>query len=187
MKRALDSLIGELLSQWREKPLLRWGTMLILMIVWIEALFRVGDLGKAWQEEAVQAAARIQKADGTQGKRWQQRVDDARQAQSAWIALAWPSEDRGLVEAKVQDQVRELCAKLGLNVREIGLLAGLKGEDAVRLRLVVEHQRTGLLGLLGEIARLEHPLVLERLQIKLQTQPTLAEFELRAPLAPKTR
>lgn len=120
---------------------------------------------------------------------WPARRKEAAALKAAYDTAVWMDSDLALTEAGLQDWLRVLAQRLGLKVREITLVRAETPAKAqggvpagyveVRARLSVELQRTALFAMLAEMANQERRIVVERLALRAQSQPALAEMDLR--------
>jgi len=183
MPDALRASLDQFRAQWQASALLRLGIGLAFSLLALEGLLRLMDASDAWQAQATQLRQQMQsEAQGGSTALWQERREQAEVALAAWRERQWQGADTGLLEAQLQDQLRDLAGKARLNVRELGVLRnpGAKADAAIRLRLQLEFNRPGLLALLAEFERMETPLLIDRLHLRLNSQPQIVELELRA-------
>lgn len=186
-------------SQWQTQPRVRAGLWLVLALALAQGLLLLLDRVDAQQAELQRLRGEEQRLLAVpSAQAWGERAGQAAQTVVAYTGMAWAEADVGLSEAALQDWLRTVSARLGLNVRELRVVraqatAGASagpgttavpslpaGHVLLRARLVADLQRTPLLALLAECARSERSIVVERLVWRGAGQPPLVEIELRA-------
>lgn len=185
----LPQWVQDLRSELTVNTRLRVGLLLIGGILWIYLLLLASD-------EAIRVRASTQSLREELGRilplakerGWPERESDAQQQLEALRAMLWVESDLGLVEARFQDWLRALAGKAGLSVRELMVVRGAAADakptepgqaTAIKARLLVDMNRLPLMALLSELGRHEHIVVVDRLAIHLNSQPSLAELDLR--------
>lgn len=175
---------------------LRLGLLSIVGILWVYVLLLAGDWTLATRATSNQIRDSLARVLPLAKERsWPERADEARQQLMALRGMQWAETDMGLVEARLQDWIRSTAAKSGLTVRSLsvarpgggsseapalpasGVSSG--GAQPVSARLVVDHNRLPLLAFLSELGRNEQVLVVDRLVMRLASQPPLTEIDLR--------
>lgn len=204
MSAALAKALQQAGAQLRASRLLRWGLVLILALLWNEALLRGAELAQQWQQEAETAQGEVARLQSYQREQqWPNRANDARQLLDAQERLLWLAPSAGLAEAAVQDWLRGVAGKARVNVRELQVSRlGVPGAGpppaapaasaplpvpVIRAHLVGEFRRMPVLALLNEVAVHERTLVVERLLLLPGLQAPSFELDLRAVVAPPPR
>lgn len=200
MSQQLDMLtarMGEVRTEWEASARLRLGIWAVLGILCVYGLLLAFDAIDARKLRLQEVEAELQQAKSANAdKGWPQRAAEAEQQTVALAAMAWDEPEVGLSEAAFQDWLRNVSSRLGLKVRELTVTrsdetvrtasansgqAGMPpGTAVMRARLVVDLQRPPLMSFLAEVARNERSVVVERLIMRANSQPALAELELRA-------
>jgi hypothetical protein len=203
INQRLSATWVELKSQWQSSAPLRLGSVVIALILVVLGL-QLGLDYVSRQRERLRTVetelARLRTL--VQERTWPERAKLAAQQSAAMSSMAWAESDLGLTEAAFQDWLRNVPAKLGLKTRELNLgrlddskvdvakpgsgpdagkgLALPSGHGVLRARISFELQRGPLFAFLAECARSERSVVVERLSLRSQSQPPVAELELRA-------
>lgn len=172
--------------EWLANPRLRWGVRFIFATIWLWLALLVQDQAAAWHAESDEAQTQVQRLTPLRREsNWPQRADDARTQLESARALLWTAASQGQAEAMLQDRLREMCAKAGLNVRELVNVAGdtkAVAEDAkpLRVRLVVDMgNRLALMGLLSELGQSPQLIIVDTLRLRPQAPQPRAELEVR--------
>lgn len=181
---------AQLREQWQESRLVRLGAWLGVALLSVYLLLAGFDEVDALLERnrgSVVELARLQAL--AKEKDWPERRREATALKVAYDTAVWMEPDIALSEAGLQDWLRNVTQRLGLKVREITLVraepsakpAGNVPAGYVELhaRVSVELQRTPLFVLLAEMANQERRIVVERLSIRSQSQPAVADMDLR--------
>lgn len=185
---ALRAAWADLQAQWGANARLRMGLMAVVAILWGYGLLLMSDQTTALRgatESLGAELARVQPLAKERG--WPQRADDARQQLTAVQGMQWTESDLGLVEARFQDWLRSTAVKTGLTVRDLAVLrapsSAASGPGAaaqtIKARVLADHNRIALLGFLAELGRNEQVVVVDRMALRLASQPALVEFDLR--------
>jgi hypothetical protein len=190
--------------QWWESPRARYGVwlaVLLLGLVGVQSLqeWRQAKVGEG--ELLTAELARWQAAPSLEV--WKAREEEVSGRAAVVRAMVWRDAEIGLVESALQDWVRGTASKLGLPVRQIRVTrleplrsAPERGAEpvsagdtpteplppshvALRARVVFELKRGPLMNFLTECARNERAVVVERLSLRLLSQPMTAELDLR--------
>jgi type II secretory pathway component PulM len=181
---------AQLREQWQSSRLVRLGAWLgaALLAVYVllagfDEVDRLAELNRTQAAELLRLKALAKETE------WPDRRREAGALKAAYDTTVWNDPDLALTEAGLQDWLRTVTQRLGLKVREITLVraepsakpSGLvpPGYVEVRARLSVELQRTPLFTLLAEMANQERRIVVERLAIRSQSQPAIADMDLR--------
>ncbi|MBV8033816.1 GspMb/PilO family protein [Roseateles sp.] len=179
-------------EEWRANARLRIGVVAVVAVLWLWGLLVLQDQAAEWRVEtdvAQQELLRIKPLRAA--TQWTQRADDARKHLEAAQSMVWSASSQGLLEADLQDILRQWCEKAGLPVRELALGApgesGLPGVSVLRVRLTVDFNRLALMGLLSEINHSPKLMMVESLHIKSQAQPARAELEIKVLFRPEER
>lgn len=176
------------LSQLSGNARLRMGLLSIVGILWVYGLLLMADQADAWRVSSKGLREELSRVLPLSKERgWPERADDARQQLTAIRGMLWAESDLGLVEAKFQDWLRNTALKTGLSVRELSVtrstpattLASGDVPQGVKARLLADFNRLSLLGFLVEVGRSERVIVIERFALRLSSQPSLAEIDLR--------
>lgn len=186
----------EIREQLQRNPRLRLALWAILAILWIYALLLASDAlpGAHAEVRARQSElARLQKIEPIEV--WRQREADAQSQLRAVEAMGWDATKSAVASAEIQDWLRQLATKSGLGVKELRAAgsdapsgAGAAGAAAsasvqtVRMRATLEFNPMALAALMHELGQVERGVVIERLQLKLTSKPSVAEMDLRIPL-----
>lgn len=187
--QALPQWAKALRSELAGNARLRVGLLLIGGILWIYLLLLASDevvRVRASTQSLREELSRILPL--AKERAWPERESDAQQQLEALRAMLWAESDLGLVEARFQDWLRALAGKAGLNVRELTVVRGAAAEAkpaepgqaiAIKARMLVDMSRLPLMALLSELGRHERIVVVDRLAIHLNSQPSLVELDLR--------
>lgn len=117
---ALAGAIDSLGMQWRSSRLLRLATVLAICILAAEGLHQVGEAAKRLDERAAEINLSNQRlAADLKREPWSGRLDEANRHLQAARSLAWAAPDEALLQASLQDSLRTLATKAGLDVREV--------------------------------------------------------------------
>jgi type II secretory pathway component PulM len=181
---------AQLREQWQESRLVRLGAWLGVALLSVYLLLAGFDEVDAMLERnRVQAAELIRLKALARETDWPERRREVMALKAAYDTAVWMDSDLALSEAGLQDWLRSVTQRLGLKVREITLIRAEPaakpagnvppGYIEVRAHLSVELQRTGLFTLLAEMANQERRIVVERLSIRGQSQPAIADLDLR--------
>ncbi len=172
--------------EWLANVRLRWGVRFIFATIWLWLALLVQEKAAAWHADSDETQAQIQRLKPLRREsNWPQRADDARAQLETARALLWTAASQGQAEAMLQDRLRDMCAKAGLNVRELVNIAGdtkAAAEDAkpLRVRLVVDMgNRLALMGLLSEIGQSPQLIIVDTLRLRPQASQARAELEVR--------
>lgn len=181
---------AQLREQWQESRLVRLGAWLGLALLSVYVLLAGFDeVDRLLERNRSQAAELVRLKALAKETDWPERRREAVALKAAYDTTVWMDPDLALSEAGLQDWLRNVTQRLGLKVREITLVraepsakpSGLvpPGYVEVRVRMSVELQRTALFTLLAEMANQERRIVVERLAIRSQSQPAIADLDLR--------
>ncbi|WP_457445558.1 GspMb/PilO family protein [Roseateles sp. P5_E4] len=181
---------AQLREQWQESRLVRLGAWLGAALLSIYILFAGFDEVDALLERNRGLVVELTRLQGlAKEKDWPERRREATALKVAYDTAVWMEPDIALSEAGLQDWLRNVTQRLGLKVREITLVRAEPsakpagnvpvGYVEVHARVSVELQRTPLFVLLAEIANQERRIVVERLSIRSQSQPAVADMDLR--------
>jgi type II secretory pathway component PulM len=181
---------AQLREQWRDSRLVRLGAWSVAALLSVYVLLAGFD----WVDSLVernrsQAAELIRLKALAKETEWPERRREATALKAAYDTAVWMDPDLALSEAGLQDWIRNVTQRLGLKVREITLVradASAKpsssvpeGYVEVHARVSVELQRAPLFVLLAEMANQERRIVVERLSLRGQSQPAIADMDLR--------
>jgi hypothetical protein len=196
-KRITDGL-KSLRSQLAGNVRLRLGLLSIVAILWAYGLLLGADFLSDRQRllaSLSEQAARL--APVAREQQWPVRADEAKRQLTALQALVWVESDLGLAEARFQDWLRATASSSGLVLRDLTLArvaaagatpavpsasdAGRAGTapQVITARLTIDLKREALLGFLSELARSDRAVVVDRLLLRMATQPSVAEIDLR--------
>lgn len=181
---------AQLREQWRESRLVRLGAWLgaallsvYLLLAGFDEVDSLLERNRGLMVELTRLQALAKEKD------WPERRREAMALKVAYDTAVWMDPDLALTEAGLQDWLRNVTQRLGLKVREITLVraepaakqAGSVPAGYVELhaRVSVELQRTPLFVLLAEMANQERRIVVERLSLRGQSQPAVADMDLR--------
>jgi hypothetical protein len=185
---------------------LRVGVVVIAAICWLYGLIVIGDENMTSRKRIESQAEELSRIEPLlRESKWPVRADDA-QAQLAQLqAGLWVESDIGLVEAAFQDWIRATANAARLNVRELSLtrgnsagsgptlatpaaaaagsvatppVAGSLPFQTVKARVVVDFNRSAILGLLSEAAASERAVVVDRMLLR-NVPGGIAEIDLR--------
>lgn len=181
---------AQLREQWQESRLVRLGAWLGAALLSVYLLLAGFDEVDASLERNRGLAMELTRLQGLAKETdWPERRREAAALKVAYDTTVWMDPDLALSEAGLQDWLRNVTQRLGLKVREITLVrsepsakpAGSvpAGYVEVHAHLSVELQRTPLFVLLAEMANQERRIVVERLSIRSQSQPAVADMDLR--------
>lgn len=181
---------AQLREQWQESRLVRLGAWLGAALLSVYLLLAGFDEVDAMLERNRGQAAELSRLKSLARETdWPDRRREATALKAAYDTTVWMDTDLALSEAGLQDWLRTVAQRLGLKVREITLVRAEPSAKAagqvppgyveVRARLGVELQRTALFTLLAEMANQERRIVVERLSIRGQGQPAVADLDLR--------
>ena len=185
MPAALTASWNQARREWQGNVRLRWGCRLIVatLALWLALLAQ--DQAVAWRAEGEEAQAQMLRFRQLRSEtNWPQRAVDAHTQLETARALLWTAASQGQAEAMLQDRLREMCAKAGLTVRELAIVAGdaKPVDDArpLRVRLIVDvSNRLALMGLLSEIGQSPQLMIVDVLRLRPQAAPPRAEMEVR--------
>lgn len=185
MKRSeLAAQFSQVISNSR----LRMGLLSIVAILWAYGLMLMSDQAVLWRTDSNSLREELKRLQPLSKERgWSERAEDARQQLAAIRGMRWTEADLGLVEAKFQDWIRNASAKSGLPLRELTVVrsapstAKTPGDEPhmIKARLLVDFNRMTILGFLVEVGRSERVIAVDRLALRLSSQPSVAEIELR--------
>lgn len=117
---ALGSALDGLRQQWRGSRILRLGSVLAVCILAVEGLHRVGEAAVRLDEQSAEISLANQRlAADLKREPWSARLDEAGRHLQAARSLTWAAPDEALLQANLQDGLRALATKAGLEVREI--------------------------------------------------------------------
>lgn len=117
---ALGGALDGLRQQWRASRILRLGSVLAGCILAVEGLHRVGEAAVRLDEQSAEISLANQRlAADLKREPWSARLDEAGRHLQAARSLAWTAPDDALLQANLQDGLRALATKAGLEVREI--------------------------------------------------------------------
>jgi hypothetical protein len=197
LKRITDGL-ESLRGQWVDNVRLRLGLLSIVAILWAYGLLVGADFLTERQKllaSLSEQAARL--APVAREQQWPVRADEAKRQLTALQAMVWVESDLGLAEARFQDWLRATAGSSGLVLRDLTLArvtaagatpavpsasdVGRAGAAplVIAARLTAEFKREALLGFLSELARNDRAVVVDRLMVRVATQPPVAEIDLR--------
>ncbi|WP_457325872.1 GspMb/PilO family protein [Roseateles sp. P5_E11] len=183
----VQSLIAEARQQWRANVRLRFGVAVIAGVVWLWALLVLMDAAKAFRGEAEAARQQADQWRPLIGQTaWPARVDEARSEMDAARSLQWAAASTGAAEARLQDYLRSLAEKGGLNVVELTILQGAAeaassaAGGVLRARLVTDLNRPALMALLAELQGAQPMVIVDVIKLRPAQVPARAELELRA-------
>ena len=179
-------------AEWEASARLRAGLWAVLGIGLLWLLLLLLDACDAASQRILAREAELQRlSKAAKGDLWGQRLAQGKEQLAAVEGMLWAEPELGLSEAAFQDWLREVSSRIGLKTRELQVSrvepAKMDQKDPLpadtallRARMVVDLQRAPLFSFLAEIARNERSIVVERLVMRAQAQPPLAEIELRA-------
>ena len=194
-KTALIEAWAAVRAQLLASARLRIGLLAILALLWSYALLAGLDADEARQRGLASQQDALDRVRSLQLERdWPMRANDAQQHVTALRSLLWPETDRGLAEAAFQDWVRATASRSGLFMRELVLTPAVLQSTpgaapaplAVRARLVAEFNRPAVMAFLAELESGERRVLVDRMLLRLHTQPATAELDLRIHLSPQT-
>lgn len=172
--------------EWLGNVRLRWGVRFIFATIWLWLCLLAQDHAAAWRTESDEAQAQLQRLKPLRSEsNWPQRANDARAQLETARALLWTAASQGQAEALLQDRLRDLCAKAGLTVRELAIIASdtkPTADDArpLRVRLVVDMgNRLALMSLLSELGQSPQLMIVDILRLRPQAPQPRAELEVR--------
>ena len=114
--RAVDSA----LSEFRSNPRLRWGTWVLVAILWLYGNLLLRDLADARAHEYRALGARIARAQAAAKQaEWLTRVAPARSLQLSAEGRLWRATTAGLAQAALQDWLNQAAQQAGLNKAQI--------------------------------------------------------------------
>lgn len=179
--------LAELRSQWRGSVRLRVGVAAIAGIVWLWMVLVVLDEAKALRDQAHAARTDLEQLRPlAAGAQWRARAEEARSLLEAARELQWVAASSGAAEARLQDMLRELCAKAGLAVVDLSVVQGAAAQPgptaaggALRARLVTEFNRQALLSLLAELQGMKPLVMVDVVKLRPALVPGRAELEIR--------
>jgi len=117
---ALGSALDGLRQQWRGSRVLRLGCVLAGCILAVEGLHRIGEAAVRLDEQSAEISLANQRlAADLKREPWSARLDEAGRHLQAARSLTWAAPDEALLQANLQDGLRALATKAGLEVREI--------------------------------------------------------------------
>lgn len=117
---ALGGALDGLRQQWRGSRILRLGSVLAVCILAVEGLHRVGEAAVRLDEQSAEISLANQRlAADLKREPWSARLDEAGRHLQAARSLTWAAPDEALLQANLQDGLRALATKAGLEVREI--------------------------------------------------------------------
>lgn len=200
--RVLADQFVEVKSQLKANARLRIGLWLVLAIVWVNALFWHSDRLKVLKSDLDDLTIEISRLKPLQSSSlWEQRAQDAQLHLDALRSTQWRESSVGLIQAAVQDWLRQVCTKAGVSVRDVRLTSveslgtqdlteryrtnpGGGGvnppRDSVKVRMVLDFSPMSLAVLLQEMSRNERILIVDRLQFRTWTPSPQAEIDVRA-------
>jgi len=189
---------AQLREQWQESRLVRLGAWLGAALLSVYVLLAGFDQVDAMQERNRGLAVELTRLQSLAKETdWPERRREAAGLKAAYDTTVWMDPDLALSEAGLQDWLRNVTQRLGLKVREITLVrtessarpAGNVPPGYVELhaRVSVELQRTPLFVLLAEMANQERRIVVERLSIRSQSQPAIADMDVRILAKPESK
>lgn len=181
---------AQLREQWQESRLVRLGAWMGAALLGVYLLLAGFDeVDRLVERNAGQAAELLRLQALAKETAWPERRREATALKTAYDTTVWMDPDLALSEAGLQDWLRNVTQRLGLKVREITLVRAEPtakptgqvppGYVEVHARMSVELQRAPLFALLAEIANQERRIVVERLSIRGQSQPAIADMDLR--------
>lgn len=200
MLKRITNGLESLRGQWASNVRLRLGLLFIVAILWAYGLLVGADFLTDRQKllaSLSEQAARL--APVAREQQWPARADEAKRQLAALQAMVWVESDLGLAEARFQDWLRATAGSSGLVLRDLTLarvaaatagtaIAAPSASDASRaiaapqvitVRLMAELKREALLGFLSELSRSDRAVVVDRLMLRMATQPPVAEIDLR--------
>ena len=199
---ALADAWGGLRAQLAASARLRVGLLIVFALVWAYALSFGADAVDARRLVLAVQREDLDRLRSLERERdWPARAEEARRQATALRALLWPENDLGLAEAALQDWVRATALRSGLTMRELSLSRASASAvtatgsnpgvatgpgaapPAIKARLIVELNRPALLNFLAEVATAERAVMVDRLLLRTQTQPPVAEIDLRVHVA----
>jgi type II secretory pathway component PulM len=181
---------AQLREQWQESRLVRLGAWLGAALLSVYLLLAGFDEVDALLERNRGQAAELTRLKALAKETdWPERRREAMALKAAYDTAVWMEPDLALSEAGLQDWLRNVTQRMGLKVREITLVRAEPtakpsgsvpaGYVELHARVSVELQRAPLFVLLAEMANQERRIVVERLAIRGQLQPAIAEMDLR--------
>jgi hypothetical protein len=184
------SPLAQLREQWRDSRLVRLGAGLGVALLAIYLLLAGFDAVDERVERNHALSAELNRLQTlAKETEWPERGRELVGLKAAYEVAVWADQDVALTEAGLQDWLRNVTQRLGLKVREIALVRGEPGAKPasalpsgyveLHARVGVELQRGPLLALLAEMAQQERRIVVERLAIRSQSQPAVAEIDVR--------
>jgi hypothetical protein len=199
LKRIIEQLEA-LRAQWADNVRLRLGLLFIVAILWAYGLLVGADFLTDRQKLLASLSEQaVRLAPVAREQQWPARADEAKRQLTALQAMVWVESDLGLAEARFQDWLRATAGSSGLVLRELTLArvaaatagtvpaassasgAGRAGAapQVITARVTAELKREALLGFLSELARSDRAVVVDRLMLRIATQPPVAEIDLR--------
>lgn len=171
-------------AEWQANARLRLGVFAAVGILWLWGLLVLQDQAAAWTTEADAARQEVDRLRPMQtATHWTQRAQDARQVLEAADSMVWTAGSQGVMEADLQDLLKQWSEKAGLTVRELAVgvssASPVPGVSVLHLRLAVDFNRVGLTALLSELHRSPKLMIVDVLRIKTQPAPGRAELEVK--------
>ncbi len=185
-------------GQWAGNVRLRLGLMSIVVILWAYGLLVGADFLTDRHKllaSLSEQAARL--APVAREQQWPVRAEEAKRQLAALQAMVWVESDLGLAEARFQDWLRATANTSGMVLRDLTLArvaaagatpavpsapeSGRVGTapQVITARLMADLKREAMLAFLSELARSDRAVVVDRLMLRMATQPPTAEIDLR--------
>ncbi|PIQ37137.1 MAG: hypothetical protein COW59_08795 [Lysobacterales bacterium CG17_big_fil_post_rev_8_21_14_2_50_64_11] len=118
MSAAWQSLLAQARAEFHANARLRWGGLLIVVILLVYLLLVLSDVRAQMQREYVQQVQRLQKISSLAGQdEWLQRAERARVLRDGLQAQLPTVATLGLAQASVQSFARDLIASSGKPLR----------------------------------------------------------------------
>ena len=186
----IDRLREELLGN----PRLRFGVVLIVVLVIVYAILLLRDAGRNARTTAVAPQARIAAlaSSSRDGELWRARAERSRGLLAEYDRYVWRDATMAQAQAAMQDLLNQKLARAGLRAREISVGGGIEtgasaplavpaGANAepvkIRARVVFEYQRSALATFVRGLVDDPRHVGLERLLIRTVPDP-VAEIEM---------
>jgi hypothetical protein len=105
-----------LVSQWRQSPLLQWGSVATLVLLASYLVVFLGDLGTARARQARDLNERVIRLERFSGQTgWTSRAEAARQRRVALESRLWQAGTQGLAQANLQSWLDRELQKQGVD------------------------------------------------------------------------
>ncbi|MEA1889029.1 MAG: hypothetical protein U9N50_04515 [Pseudomonadota bacterium] len=112
----MASQISELFNQWRENPRLRFGVLIMIVIVAIYVFLFLEDIREKQEVEYQQEIERYQRMQAiAEQQYWPERAEQARSQRVQLQTGLWRAESQGLAQAALQSWLKRKLHKLKLD------------------------------------------------------------------------